>query len=65
MKVIKTSKYKINYSDSLESIVIETIKILDKKIMEYKELFNIDNIDKVIINYFDNIDEFRTFIYDI
>ena len=44
MKVIEVSKYKIYYSDSLESIVIETIKILDKKIMsiKMKEYFHLD-----------------------
>ena len=65
MKVIETKFYKINYSDSLDTIALQTMKILDKKIIEYKDFFNIDKLEKIIVNYFDNIDEFRNFIYNI
>lgn len=55
MKVIEVSKYKIYYSDSLESIVIETIKILDKKIMsiKMKEYFHLDLMMNIrhVLNY--------------
>ena len=65
MKVIETKFYKINYSDSLDTIALQTMKKLDKKIIEYKDFFNIDKLKKIIVNYFDNIDEFRNFIYNI
>lgn len=55
----------MNYPESLEDLANNTIKLLDDKIKEYAELFEIDNLDKIIVNYFDNLDEFRKFIYSI
>ena len=62
-KILETNLCKINYSDSLENLVKETMPILNQKAMEYKMLFGISNEEKTIVNYFDNLEEFREFIY--
>ena len=49
----------LNYiTDDLETILNETLKL-------YKDLFNVDNFRKVQINYFDNIEDFRNYIYEL
>lgn len=63
--MIETKEYKINYSESLKELAIETISLLDVKLKEYKEIFGINVIEQVKVNYFDNIDEFRNFIYNL
>ncbi len=42
-KILETNLCKINYSDSLENLVKETMPILNQKAMEYKMLFGISN----------------------
>ena len=64
-KVLKLDVLTINYSESLQELVNITTKMLENKIFDYKNFFNIDFKDKVIINYFDNLEDFRNFIYDI
>lgn len=61
----KTELYNIDYPNSLTELVNETLKLLDKKILEYKQFFKINEIDQIKINYFDDINKFREFIYDI
>ena len=56
--------YKINYSESLEELINATIELLEHKTKEYENLFNIQ-IKEIKINYFDNIETFRKFIYEI
>ena len=64
-KVLETNLCKINYSDSLEDLVQATIPLLDKKIIEYSTFFGV-NIQEIInVNYFDTVEEFREFIYEI
>lgn len=50
--------------DTLNSVNSRLQDILLSKIEEYKKLFNIENYRKVIINYFDDINKFREFIYN-
>lgn len=65
-KVQFDCKEYILYSpDSLKYITDIMIKTLSLKIEEYKELFNIKDIEKFQINYFDDIEKFRNFIYEI
>ena len=64
-KVLKSDEFTINYSESLQELVNATTIMLKDKIIEYKKFFNIDFKDKVIINYFNNLEDFRNFIYDI
>ena len=64
-KVLETTLCKINYSESLQSLAKETSLLMENKILEYQSFFNIKLEEKVVINYFDDIDEFRNFIYEI
>jgi hypothetical protein len=64
-KIIETNLYKINYSDSLQELAETTIKLLQIKIDEYKKLFNIQIDEQIVVNYFDNLEQFREFIYEI
>ena len=51
--------------DSLKIITDDLIKVLNERISFYKLLFNVSSFRKVQINYFDDIEKFREFIYDI
>lgn len=51
--------------DSLKQIFMNMEEILDNSLNLYKDLFNVKDFRKVQINYFDNIEEFRNFIYDL
>ena len=64
-KSLETNLCRINYSDSLKELSNATVKLLQNKIVEYKKLFNIDFDEQIIVNYFDDLEEFREFIYKI
>ena len=64
-KKLESKLYEINYSDSLQELAEATIELLQRKIVEYKNLFNIEFDEQIIVNYFDNLEEFREFIYKI
>lgn len=64
-KALETNSYKISYPDSLKPLVDKTIVLLENKINEYKTFFGLSESEKVIVNYFDNLEEFREFIYEI
>ena len=64
-KIIETNLCKINYSESLQELAEKTIKLLQTKIAEYKQLFNIQFNEQIIVNYFDDLEKFREFIYEI
>lgn len=55
----------INYSKSLKELADDTLLLLKVKIIEYEKLFGFSNENKIVINYFDNINDFRNFIYEI
>ena len=61
-KTLESKLYKINYSDSLQELAETIIELLQRKIIEYKYLFNIKHDEQVIVNYFDNLEEFREVI---
>ena len=65
MKKLETDLCKINYSDSLENLAEATVPLLNQKILEYKLFFDISNNEQIVVNYFDNVEEFREFIYSI
>ena len=65
MKKLETDLCIINYSDSLENLAEATVSILNQKIVEYKLFFDIANNEQIIVNYFDNVEEFREFIYSL
>ena len=58
-------EYKIYCPDTLIPLVNEMKNIFLIKIEEYKKLFNVDQLDQITINYFDDINNFRDFIYSI
>ncbi len=64
-KVLETNLCKINYSESLEDLAQTTLSLLEKKIIEYNTFFDISIQEKTIVNYFDTVEEFREFIYEI
>lgn len=64
-KILDTNLCKINYSESLQELANSTVELLQNKIIEYKKLFNIEFDEQIIVNYFDNLEEFRKFIYKI
>lgn len=64
-KVLETNLCKINYSESLEDLAQATLSLLDKKIIEYSIFFGVNIEEKINVNYFDTIEEFRKFIYEI
>ena len=51
--------------DSLNYITSDLENILTNSLEVYKMIFDVTNFRKVQINYFDDIDEFRKYIYDI
>ena len=65
VKKVETNLCKINYSESLENLAEATVSLLNQKIKEFNLFFDISNNEQIIVNYFDNIEEFREFIYSI
>lgn len=51
--------------DSLKYLTDGMEKILNNSLDDYKYLFNVDNFRKIQINYFDDLDEFRNYIYNL
>ena len=64
-KTLENNFCKINYSDSLSELANATVLLLEEKIKEYKKIFDFSNNKPIIVNYFDNLEEFREFIYKI
>ena len=62
---IDCEQYKLYSPDSLRYITDNMHEILISKIEEYKSLFDVDNLCQFQINYFDDLDKFREFIYDL
>lgn len=58
-------QYKLYSPDSLNYITDEMHHILLNSIKKYKNLFNIACYKKIQINYFDDLDKFRNFIYEL
>lgn len=65
VKFLKTNLCEINYSESLENLAEATVSLLDQKIEKYKLFFGISSDESIVINYFDNVEEFREFIYSL
>ena len=65
MKVLETALCRINYSENLEKLVVENAQLINKKIIEYELLFGISIKEQIVANYFDTLEKFREFIYEI
>ena len=57
--------YILNAPQSLKYITDNMHDVLNDKIEQYKKIFKIKQLNPIQINYFDNIEEFRNFIYKI
>lgn len=64
-KTLENDLRVVEYSESLESLAVQTMKLLLRKIPEYEKFFHVKLKDKVKANYFDNLQEFRYFIHNI
>lgn len=62
---VNTKEYIIYSPDSLNYITDNMLKILDDSFNFYKLLFGVSDFRKVQINYFDNLDKFREYIYSL
>jgi hypothetical protein len=62
---LDSDKYVLYSPDSLNYITEPMFTILDDKVKEYKELFGVKSYRKITINYFDDKDKFREFIYNL
>lgn len=58
-------EYKLYSPDSLKYITDNMYNILISKIREYKELFDVEHLEQIQINYFDDKDKFRNYIYKL
>lgn len=65
MKILENGLCKINYSESLQELADTTIILLQDKIKEYESFFDISIDEEIVVNYFDDLDEFRKFICEI
>ena len=61
----ETEKYCLYCTDSLKDITLSILPKFEDKLEEYYKLFDINKYRKLRINYFDNIQEFRNFIFNI
>lgn len=59
---IEFNDFKIYAPDSINCITKSIYQLLNRKLSEYKKLFNIDNYRQVQVNLFDNINDFERFI---
>lgn len=65
MKRLETATVIVNYSQLLEQLAISTLELLNNKMNEYVQLFDIEKIDPITVNYFDDLEKFRGFIYQL
>ena len=51
--------------DTLKFITYDLEEILNESLNKYKEIFDVDDFRKVSIYYFDNINNFREYVYSL
>lgn len=61
-KQFENDNFVLYAPNSLNYITNDMEEILNNKLEQYKEIFDVDNFRKVTINYFDNLEEFRNYI---
>lgn len=62
---VDNEKYVVYSPDTLKYITDNMYPILDERIEFYKSLFDVKSFRKIQINYFDNVEEFREYIYSL
>ncbi len=60
-----TNNFVLYSPDSLKYVTDHILDILNKKIEEYKLLFGIKEYRKIEIYFFDNIEKFREYVYNL
>jgi hypothetical protein len=64
-KQFENKNFVLYAPDSLKHVYKDMESVLDGTLELYKKLFDVDDFRQVQINYFDDIDDFRNFIYDL
>lgn len=64
-KQFENDNFVLYSPDSLNYITYGLESMLNESLELYKKIFEIDNFRKVQINYFDNIEDFRNYIYEL
>ena len=64
-KQFENDNFVLYAPDSLNYITNDMELILNNSLELYKNIFDIDKFRKVQINYFDNIEDFRNYIYEL
>ena len=64
-KQFENENFVLYAPDSLNYITNDMELILNNSLELYKNIFDIDKFRKVQINYFDNIEDFRNYIYEL
>ena len=64
-KQFENDNFVLYAPDSLYYITNDMESILNNSLELYKNIFNVNKFRKVQINYFDNIEDFRDYIYEL
>ncbi len=64
-KQFENDSFVLYSPDSLKYITNDLETILNESLELYKKIFDVDKFRKVQINYFDNIEDFRNYIYEL
>ncbi len=64
-KQFENNSFVLYSPDSLNYITNDLEAILNESLELYKKIFDVDQYRKVQINYFDNIEDFRNYIYEL
>lgn len=64
-KQFENNQFILYSPDSLKYVTDNLEEILNERLLFYKKIFNINEFRRVRINYFDNQEKFRKFIYDL
>ena len=64
-KQFDNNSFALYSPDSLQYITNDLEIILNESLELYKKIFDVDKFRKVQINYFDNIEDFRNYIYEL
>ena len=64
-QITKNSDFILNSTEKLSVLNDAIAEIIPEKLRFYKKLFKINDFRKIKINLFDNLDDFRVFIYDL